>query len=228
MPIAGLHDAHARKFRQCRDGCIHTPRRNVGVTARREFRNFRTLRAVAPSSNVQDTSERKVEAGTASYGLFRRCEPVDHAGMGHIRTATTVCTSAFAHRFLPKESLTGTSRQQRCLPSSPRHPPLHASCALTGQLDTYVFARSYRTCEETINSGHQRTLQRLLHRRRNARQQEHRWSPRGASLKLKVRTATANGTFDRTMTPASARRASDSASRLITPASGRGFGMPRR
>ena len=54
-----------------RDGCMHTPRRNVGVTARREFRNFRTLRAVAPSSNVQNPSEMKVETGMASHGSFR-------------------------------------------------------------------------------------------------------------------------------------------------------------
>jgi hypothetical protein len=160
--------------------------------------------------------------------LFRRCEPVDYAGMGHIRTATTVCTSAFAHRFLPKKSLTGTSRQQRCL----RHHLGTRRCTQGAQLP----GSSTRTCSDVLierakrrsMAVTKRTLQWLLHRRINARQQEHRWSPRGASLKLKVRTATANGTFDRTMTPASARRASDSASRLITPASARDFGMPRR
>ena len=36
----------------------------------------------------------------------------------------------------------------------------------------------------------------LLHRRMNA-QQQMRWSPRGAHLMLKVRTAVVNGTLDR-------------------------------
>jgi hypothetical protein len=40
------------------------------------------------------------------------------------------------------------------------------------------------------------TVQWLLHRRMNA-QQHKRWSPRGAHLMLKVRTATANGTLER-------------------------------
>ena len=40
------------------------------------------------------------------------------------------------------------------------------------------------------------TVQWLLHRRMNA-QQHMRWSPRGAHLMLKVRTATANGTLER-------------------------------
>ncbi len=40
------------------------------------------------------------------------------------------------------------------------------------------------------------TVQWLLHRRMNA-QQHMRWSPRGAHLMLKVRTAVANGTLDR-------------------------------
>jgi len=40
------------------------------------------------------------------------------------------------------------------------------------------------------------TMQWLLHRRMNA-QQHMRWSPRGAHLMLKVRTATANGTLER-------------------------------
>ena len=40
------------------------------------------------------------------------------------------------------------------------------------------------------------TVQWLLHRRMNANQQM-RWSPRGAHLMLKVRTAVMNGTFDR-------------------------------
>ena len=39
-------------------------------------------------------------------------------------------------------------------------------------------------------------MQWLLHRRMNA-QQQMRWSPRGAHLILKVRTAVMNGTFDR-------------------------------
>jgi hypothetical protein len=40
------------------------------------------------------------------------------------------------------------------------------------------------------------TVQWLLHRRMNA-QKHVRWSPRGAHLMLKVRTATANGTLER-------------------------------
>ncbi|MFL5282382.1 MAG: ISKra4 family transposase, partial [Rhodopila sp.] len=40
------------------------------------------------------------------------------------------------------------------------------------------------------------TVQWLLHRRMSASQQM-RWSPRGAHLMLKVRTAVMNGTFDR-------------------------------
>jgi hypothetical protein len=40
------------------------------------------------------------------------------------------------------------------------------------------------------------TVQWLLHRRMNA-QQQMRWSPRGAHLMLKVRTAAANGTLER-------------------------------
>jgi len=38
------------------------------------------------------------------------------------------------------------------------------------------------------------TVQRLLHRRMSANQPM-RWSPRGAHLMLKVRTAVVNGTF---------------------------------
>jgi hypothetical protein len=40
------------------------------------------------------------------------------------------------------------------------------------------------------------TVQWLLHRRMNA-QQQMRWSPKGAHLMLKVRTAVMNGTLDR-------------------------------
>jgi hypothetical protein len=43
------------------------------------------------------------------------------------------------------------------------------------------------------------TVQWLLHRRMNA-QQHMRWSPPGAHLMLKVRTATANGTLERGVT----------------------------
>jgi hypothetical protein len=45
------------------------------------------------------------------------------------------------------------------------------------------------------------TVHRLLHRRTSANQQM-RWSPRGAHLMLKVRTAVVNGTFNKDHTTA--------------------------
>jgi hypothetical protein len=76
---------------------------------------------------------------------------------------------------------------------------------LLGDLETYVSGQSdiiidYATArrrEEPISTAvTESTMQWLLHRRMNA-QQQMRWSPRGAHLMLKVRTAVVNGTLDR-------------------------------
>src|ERR1700733_2972067 len=75
---------------------------------------------------------------------------------------------------------------------------------LLGDLETYVSGQSdiiidYATagrCEEPISTAiTESTVQWLLHRRMNA-QQQMRWSPRGAHLMLKVRTAVVNGTLE--------------------------------
>jgi hypothetical protein len=72
-------------------------------------------------------------------------------------------------------------------------------------LETYVSGQSgiiidyakARRCGEPISTAiTEGTVQWLLHRRMSASQQM-RWSPRGAHLMLKVRTAVMNGTFDR-------------------------------
>jgi hypothetical protein len=76
---------------------------------------------------------------------------------------------------------------------------------LLGDLETYVSGQSdiiidYATArrrEEPISTAiTESTVQWLLHRRMNARQQI-RWSPRGAHLMLKVRTSVVNGSLDR-------------------------------
>jgi hypothetical protein len=76
---------------------------------------------------------------------------------------------------------------------------------LLGDLETYVSGQSdiiidyatARRCEEPISTAiTESTVQWLLHRRMNA-QQQMRWSPRGAHLMPKVRTAVVNGTLDR-------------------------------
>ena len=76
---------------------------------------------------------------------------------------------------------------------------------LLGDLDTYVSGQSdiiidyatARRCEEPISTAiTESTVQWLLHRRMHA-QQQMRWSPRGAHLMLKVRTAVVDGTLDR-------------------------------
>ena len=76
---------------------------------------------------------------------------------------------------------------------------------LLGDLETYVSGRSAiiidyataRRCEKPISTAiTESTVQWLLHRRMNA-QQQMRWSPRGAHLMLRVRTAVMNGTLDR-------------------------------
>jgi hypothetical protein len=72
-------------------------------------------------------------------------------------------------------------------------------------LETYVAGQAaliidYATArhgDEPISTAPtEGTVQWLLHRRMGANQQM-RWSPRGAHLMLKVRTAVANGTLDR-------------------------------
>lgn len=58
------------------------------------------------------------------------------------------------------------------------------------------YATARRRKEPISTATTESTVQRLLHRRMNA-QQQMRWSPRGAHLMLKVRTAVMNRTFDR-------------------------------
>src|SRR5271165_2837029 len=77
-------------------------------------------------------------------------------------------------------------------------------------LETYVSVQSEliidyataRRCEEPISTATtESTVQWLLHRRMGANQQM-RWSPKGAHLMLKVRTAVVNGTFNQDHTTA--------------------------
>lgn len=66
-----------------------------------------------------------------------------------------------------------------------------------GQSDVIIDYATARCQNEPISTAvTESTVRWLLHRRMNA-QQHMRWSPRGAHLKLKVRTATANGTLER-------------------------------
>ena len=66
-----------------------------------------------------------------------------------------------------------------------------------GQSDIIIDYATARREEEPISTAiTESTVQWLLHRRMNAKQHM-RWSPRGAHLMLKVRTATANGTLER-------------------------------
>jgi hypothetical protein len=68
---------------------------------------------------------------------------------------------------------------------------------VSGQSDIIIDYAKARRCEEPISTAiTQSTVQWLLHRRMNA-QQQMGWSPRGAHLMLKVRTAVVNGTLDR-------------------------------
>ena len=75
---------------------------------------------------------------------------------------------------------------------------------MLGALETYVAGQAtmiidYATAphgQEPISTAPtESTVQWLLHRQTGASQQM-RWSPRGAHLMLKVRTAVANGTSD--------------------------------
>jgi hypothetical protein len=72
-------------------------------------------------------------------------------------------------------------------------------------LETYVagqaaliidYAAARHDAEPISTAPTESTVQWLLHRRMGANQQM-RWSPRGAHMMLKVRTAVANGTFER-------------------------------
>ena len=68
---------------------------------------------------------------------------------------------------------------------------------VAGQAALIIDYATARRCEEPISTAPtESTVQWLLHRRMGANQQM-RWSPHGAHLMLKVRTALANGTFDR-------------------------------
>ncbi|SEF06504.1 hypothetical protein SAMN05519104_8221 [Rhizobiales bacterium GAS188] len=78
------------------------------------------------------------------------------------------------------------------------------------ELETYVsgqseliidYATARRRGEPISTATTESTVQWLLHRRMNARQQM-RWSPRGAHLMLKVRTAVMNRTLERDHTAA--------------------------
>ena len=67
---------------------------------------------------------------------------------------------------------------------------------ICGQSDIIVDYATARFDDEPISTAvTESTVQWLLHRRMNA-QQHMRWSPRGAHLMLKVRTAAANGTLE--------------------------------
>ena len=68
---------------------------------------------------------------------------------------------------------------------------------ICGQSDIIIDYATARQQDEPISTAvTESAVQRLLHRQMNA-QQHMRWSPRGAHLMLKVRTATANGTLER-------------------------------
>lgn len=68
---------------------------------------------------------------------------------------------------------------------------------VSGQSEIIIDYATARRCGEPISTAiTESTVQWLLHRRMNA-QQQMRWSPRGAHLMLKVRTAAMNGTLDR-------------------------------
>ena len=68
---------------------------------------------------------------------------------------------------------------------------------VSGQSEIIIDYATARRCDEPISTAStESTVQWLLHRRMSA-QQQMRWSPRGAHLMLKVRTAAMNGTLDR-------------------------------
>src|SRR3712207_9534883 len=66
---------------------------------------------------------------------------------------------------------------------------------VSGQADLIIdYAEARRSGKPISTATTEGTVQWLLHRRMGANQQM-RWSPRGAHLMLKVRTAVANGTL---------------------------------
>ena len=68
---------------------------------------------------------------------------------------------------------------------------------VSGQSEIIIDYATARRCNEPISTAiTESTVQWLLHRRMSA-QQQMRWSPRGAHLMLKVRTAAVNETLDR-------------------------------
>jgi hypothetical protein len=67
---------------------------------------------------------------------------------------------------------------------------------VSGQSELIIDYATARRCDEPISTSvTESTVQWLLHRRMNA-QQQMRWSPRGAHLMLKVRTAVMNRTLE--------------------------------
>jgi len=68
---------------------------------------------------------------------------------------------------------------------------------VSGQSEIIIDYATARRCAQPISTATtESTVQWLLDRRMNAKQQM-RWSPRGAHLMLKVRTAVMNSTFDK-------------------------------
>ena len=73
---------------------------------------------------------------------------------------------------------------------------------VSGQSDIVIDYATARRRKEPISTAvTESTVQWLLHRRMTA-QQQMRWSPRGAHLMLKVRTAVMNGTLEQDHTVA--------------------------
>jgi hypothetical protein len=68
---------------------------------------------------------------------------------------------------------------------------------VAGQAELIIdYAAARHDAEPISTAPTESTVQWLLHRRMGANQQM-RWSPRGAHMMLKVRTAVANGTLER-------------------------------
>jgi hypothetical protein len=73
---------------------------------------------------------------------------------------------------------------------------------VAGQAELIIdYAAARHDAEPISTAPTESTVQWLLHRRMGANQQM-RWSPRGAQMMLKVRTALANGTLERDYTVA--------------------------
>ena len=68
---------------------------------------------------------------------------------------------------------------------------------VSGQSDSIInYAAARRSAKPISTATTESAVQRLVQRRMSAKQQM-RWSPRGAHLMLKVRTAVMNATFER-------------------------------